>query len=86
MMKSPITKATAVSATGKPSVCVCSTAAPSKKFTPAPIKRPNDVQNANAVAHPRVYVFVCDTTELAVAAGNSINPGRWVAGWEELMG
>ena len=54
MMKSPTTKATAVSARGRPSVLVCSTAAPSKKFTPAPTNRPNDVQKANAVARTRV--------------------------------
>src|SRR6202453_1609098 len=54
MMKRPMTKTTAVSATGKPNVCVCRTAAPSMKLTPAPTKRPNDVQNANAVARTRV--------------------------------
>ncbi len=49
-----MTKATAVSATGNPRVWVCRTAAPSRKFTPAPTKRPNEVQNANAVARTRV--------------------------------
>src|ERR1019366_238675 len=50
----PTTNAIEVMATGVPSVPIAATAPASPKLTPAPMKRPTEVQNANAVARASV--------------------------------
>ena len=54
MISKPIPKATAVNATGLPRVPIWLTKAPTPKFAPAAMKRPNEVVKANAVARTAV--------------------------------
>src|ERR1700693_6049180 len=54
IIRSPSPNAIAVYATGFPIVPAWRTIAPIMKLTPAPMKRPNEVANANAVARTDV--------------------------------